>query len=63
MIHGLLDPLVRLSGGLATAKAIPHARLVLFNDMAHDLPKTRWSEIADEVRSIAGAQVSHTLSV
>jgi pimeloyl-ACP methyl ester carboxylesterase len=54
VIHGLLDPLVRVSGGIATARAIPGSRLVLFNDMAHDLPPTRYREIADEIASIAG---------
>ena len=53
VIHGMLDPLVRVSGGIATAKAIPGARLVLFNDMAHDLPRTRHAEMADEIASIA----------
>jgi pimeloyl-ACP methyl ester carboxylesterase len=50
VIHGLLDPLVRPSGGVATARAIPGARLLMFNDMAHDLPRTRWVEMAEEIR-------------
>jgi pimeloyl-ACP methyl ester carboxylesterase len=54
VMHGMLDPLVRPSGGVATAKAIPGARLVMFNDMAHDLPKTRHAEMADEIAAIAG---------
>lgn len=49
VVHGMLDPLVRPSGGIATARVIPGARLVMFNDMAHDLPRTRWTEIADEI--------------
>jgi pimeloyl-ACP methyl ester carboxylesterase len=53
VIHGMLDTLVRPSGGIATARAIPDARLVMFNDMAHDLPRTRWKEIADEIAAIA----------
>ena len=53
VIHGMLDPLVQPSGGYATARAIPGARLVMFNDMAHDLPRTRWNEIADEIAAIA----------
>jgi pimeloyl-ACP methyl ester carboxylesterase len=53
VIHGMLDPLVRPSGGVATARAIPGARLVMFNDMAHDLPRTRHAEIADEIAAIA----------
>ena len=53
VIHGMLDPLVRPSGGIATARAVPGARLVLFNDMAHDLPHTRHAEIADEIAAVA----------
>ena len=46
VIHGLLDKLVLPSGGVATAKAIPGSRLLMFPDMAHDLPRPRWEEIA-----------------
>ena len=49
VIHGLVDPLVRLSGGIATAAAIPQSRLLVFNDMAHDLPRSRWQEMADAI--------------
>ncbi|MDJ0768669.1 MAG: alpha/beta hydrolase [Ilumatobacter sp.] len=49
VIHGMLDELVRPSGGLATARAIPGSRLLMFNDMAHDLPHTRWREMADAI--------------
>ncbi len=53
VIHGMLDTLVRPSGGLATARAVPNSRLLMFNDMAHDLPRTRWSEMADAIRANA----------
>ena len=49
VVHGLLDPLVRPSGGIATAKAIPGSRLLMFNDMAHDLPRTRTVELVDAI--------------
>ena len=49
VIHGLDDPLVRLTGGIATAAAIPKSRLLVFNDMGHDLPRTRWTEMADAI--------------
>lgn len=49
VVHGLLDPLVRPSGGIATAAAIPGSRLLMFNDMGHDLPLTRWEEMADAI--------------
>ena len=63
VMHGMLDPLVRPSGGVATAKAIPGARLVMFNDMAHDLPKTRHVEMADEIAAIAGIARTQPLTV
>jgi pimeloyl-ACP methyl ester carboxylesterase len=53
VIHGMHDPLIQPAGGYATARAIPGARLVMFNDMGHDLPRTRWKEIADEISSVA----------
>ena len=45
VIHGLLDRLVLPSGGVATARAVPESRLLMFPDMAHDLPRPRWDEI------------------
>jgi pimeloyl-ACP methyl ester carboxylesterase len=49
VIHGLVDPLVLPSGGIATAKAIPGSRLLTFPDMGHDLPRARWDEIIDAI--------------
>jgi pimeloyl-ACP methyl ester carboxylesterase len=49
VVHGLLDRLVKPSGGVATARAIPGARLVMYPDMAHDLPKPRWDELIDQI--------------
>lgn len=53
VVHGLMDPLVRPSGGEATARAIPGARLLMFPEMGHDLPDTRWKEIAEAIRRTA----------
>jgi pimeloyl-ACP methyl ester carboxylesterase len=51
VIHGTRDPLVRPSGGRATARAIPGARLRIVEGMGHDLPRGLWpltvGEIAD----------------
>jgi pimeloyl-ACP methyl ester carboxylesterase len=44
VVHGLEDTLVAPSGGIATAKAVPGARLLMFPDMGHNLPKARWEE-------------------
>ncbi|CAN5684616.1 alpha/beta hydrolase [soil metagenome] len=49
VIHGLVDPLVMPSGGIATAKAVPGARLLMFPDMGHDLPRVYWDEIVDAI--------------
>jgi pimeloyl-ACP methyl ester carboxylesterase len=49
VIHGLVDPLVRPSGGIATAKAVPGARLLMYPDMGHDLPVQRWDEVVAEI--------------
>jgi pimeloyl-ACP methyl ester carboxylesterase len=57
VVHGLLDPLVALSGGEATAAAVPGARLVVFDDMGHDLPRPRWPALLDELASLRAASV------
>jgi pimeloyl-ACP methyl ester carboxylesterase len=50
VIHGLVDTLVVSSGGIATAKAVQGARLLMYPDMGHDLPVTRHGEIVDAIR-------------
>ena len=45
VIHGTRDRLVRKSGGRATARAIPGARLMLVKGMGHDLPRGAWPQI------------------
>jgi pimeloyl-ACP methyl ester carboxylesterase len=42
VIHGVDDPLIDVSGGKATAEAIPGAELVLIEGMGHDLPRALW---------------------
>jgi pimeloyl-ACP methyl ester carboxylesterase len=49
VIHGLADPLVQPSGGIATARAVPGAKLVMYPDMGHDLPRPRWDDIVGEI--------------
>src|SRR5215208_6677676 len=45
VIHGTKDRLVSPSGGAATAKAIPGAKLVNVEGMGHDLPRAAWPQI------------------
>jgi pimeloyl-ACP methyl ester carboxylesterase len=49
VIHGDADPLVNVSGGRATAEAIPGARLIIFPGMGHDMPRALWPEIVDAI--------------
>jgi len=53
VVHGLVDTLVRPSGGIATARAIPGSRLLMFNDMGHDLPYTRHAEMVAAIAANA----------
>ena len=42
VIHGSKDRMVSRSGGVATARAIPGARMVTIQGMGHDLPEAAW---------------------
>ncbi len=53
VIHGLRDPLVAPSGGLAIARAIPDSRFVGFSGMGHDLPRALWPEFVREIAALA----------
>lgn len=53
VIHGASDPLIRPAAGRATARAIPGARLRMFEGMGHDLPRELWPEIVDEIAGTA----------
>jgi pimeloyl-ACP methyl ester carboxylesterase len=58
VMHGLADPLVSATGGLALARTIPGAKFVGFSGMGHDLPKPLWQPLADEVVRHVGATSS-----
>jgi pimeloyl-ACP methyl ester carboxylesterase len=53
VIHGNRDPLVRPSGGRATAAAISGSRLKIIDGMGHDLPRELYPTLADEIESTA----------
>jgi pimeloyl-ACP methyl ester carboxylesterase len=55
VIHGTADQLVRPSGGRATARAIPNARLQWIEGMGHDLPRGAWPAIIDGIAGNAAA--------
>ena len=49
VIHGKNDVLVNPSGGRATAKAIPGARLMMVDGMGHDLPRALYPTFVDQI--------------
>ena len=61
VIHGEDDPLIGVSGGKATATAIPGAKLVVIPGMGHDLPAGVWERVADAIVTNAGRTVKHAM--
>ncbi len=49
VIHGDSDPLITPSGGRATARAIPGAKLMLVPGMGHGLPERLWPLLVDAI--------------
>ncbi|OAI38980.1 alpha/beta hydrolase, partial [bacterium SCGC AG-212-C10] len=49
VIHGAADPLITLSGGEATAAAIPDAELLVIPGMGHEQPAGAWPPILDGI--------------
>lgn len=61
VIHGKSDKMIDVSGGIATAAAIPNARLVLFDGMGHGLPQALWTEIPDLIADLVQQAETVTL--
>lgn len=49
VIHGKIDGLMRPSGGKAIHRAVKGSKLVLIDDMGHDLPEPLWPQIISEL--------------
>ena len=49
VIHGEDDPLIVLSGGEATAAAVPGSKLIKIPGMGHDLPPELWPQFIDAI--------------
>jgi pimeloyl-ACP methyl ester carboxylesterase len=57
VIHGADDPLIQLSGGHATAAAIPDAELMVIDGMGHDLTRQLWPHVTERISThIANAE-------
>lgn len=55
VVHGEEDPLIPVSGGRATAAAIPAAELWTVPGMGHDLPRSLWPELIARIGALAAA--------
>ncbi|HLG92862.1 MAG TPA: alpha/beta hydrolase, partial [Acidimicrobiales bacterium] len=53
VVHGDADPLVGLSGGQATAKAIPGAELLVIPGLGHSLPEEVWPQVTQAMAANA----------
>jgi pimeloyl-ACP methyl ester carboxylesterase len=61
VIHGDADTLVPLSGGQATARAIPGAQLVVLPDMGHEIPPRAWAAVTGAILANANRAGGRTL--
>ena len=52
VLHGADDQLVNVSGGRATAQAIPGAELLVFEGMGHDLPHALWPQMTQRIADL-----------
>jgi pimeloyl-ACP methyl ester carboxylesterase len=59
VVHGAADPLITLSGGEATAAAVPGAELVVLDGMGHDLPRPLWPRIIAAIVGNAERVAAH----
>jgi pimeloyl-ACP methyl ester carboxylesterase len=62
VIHGSKDRMVNRSGGVATARAIPGARMVTIQGMGHDLPEAAWPQLLDAISEHARAAEQATVA-
>ena len=53
VIHGLADKMVHVSGGRATASAVPGTELLLIDGMGHDMPEQLFDTFVDAIRRTA----------
>lgn len=53
VLHGAADVMCDVSGGRATAAAIPGAELVIIDGMGHSLPAELWPDLAARIASLA----------
>jgi pimeloyl-ACP methyl ester carboxylesterase len=53
VVHGTADKMVHISGGRATARAIPGAELLVLDGMGHDMPRQLFGTFTALIRRTA----------
>jgi pimeloyl-ACP methyl ester carboxylesterase len=53
VMHGDVDNLIDISGGVRTAESIPGARFVILEGMGHDLSLFYWEQLVEEITTHA----------
>lgn len=59
VIHGTIDPLVKMEAGKDTAASIPGAKLLLIEGMGHALPIPMWPAIVSAIADHAHGVTKH----
>jgi pimeloyl-ACP methyl ester carboxylesterase len=62
VVHGANDRMVHVSGGRATARAIPGAELLVIDGMGHDMPSELFETLTDIIRRTADRAGSNAQS-
>ena len=52
VVHGAADPLIGVSGGRATAAAIPGSELLVLDGVGHELPEAVWPVVVDRIAEL-----------
>jgi pimeloyl-ACP methyl ester carboxylesterase len=58
VMHGDVDNLINISGGVRTAESVPGARFVVLEGMGHDLSLFYWDQLVDEITAHAQRAVA-----
>jgi pimeloyl-ACP methyl ester carboxylesterase len=60
IVHGSADKMVHVSGGRATARAIPGAELLIIDGLGHDMPQQLYATLTGIIRRTADRSTSST---
>jgi pimeloyl-ACP methyl ester carboxylesterase len=52
VIHGDIDPLVPLAGGVSTAQSIPGAELLVLEEMGHAISRPLWPQMIEAIGDV-----------